>query len=341
MDSRYRDRTIGLWQTLARRYRHETVVMGYDLLNEPLPNEWQHVYADELVALYKDLTRAIRVIDPDHLIMYEGSHWATNFSIFSEVWDQNSALQFHRYWMAPDEASIAPYLEARSRLGLPIYMGEGGENNLEWLYAAHRLYETHDIGWNFWPWKKIDTRTSPASVVPPPGWDEIVTYAHGGGRPDRRAAQATFDALLEAMRLDRCHWNEGVLRAILAHRPAEIPAWGFGYRGQGSSFQVTEGAPFPTLRANEAAGVGPVADDFVVNFHHTDGRPYADNERIGVTLNKGDWLEYEIDGLVRAEEVSVHGPKNRAASIKIQATNRGVRVEAVEDTVIGGLRVSD
>ena len=102
-------------------------VMGYDLLNEPLPNEWQHTYGDELALSY-DLTAAIRAIDPDHLIMYEGSHWATNWEIFTEVWDDNSLLQFHRYWLSPDRASIAPYLETRDRLGLPIYMGEGGEN---------------------------------------------------------------------------------------------------------------------------------------------------------------------------------------------------------------------
>ncbi len=66
------------------------------------------------------------------------------------------------------------FLETRDRLGLPIYMGEGGENTLEWVYTAFRLYESHDIGWNFWPWKKIDTRTSPASIIQPTDWDRVV-----------------------------------------------------------------------------------------------------------------------------------------------------------------------
>src|SRR5690606_26373339 len=119
-----------------------------DLLNEPLPNEWQDTFPDQLVELYKRITAAIREVDPDHLIMYEGTHWATNWDIFTEVWDENSALQFHRYWCPPDESSIAPYLEARERLGLPIFMGEGGENTADWIYAATRLYERHGIGWN-------------------------------------------------------------------------------------------------------------------------------------------------------------------------------------------------
>ena len=180
---RYRLQTITLWQRLAARYRHETVVMGYDLLNEPLPNEWQHKYADELVALYRDLTAALRAIDPDHLIMYEGSHWATNWEIFTEVWDQNSVLQFHRYWMPPDRSHIAPYLEARDRLGLPDLHGRRRrEQSRLALRRAPTLRETH-IGWNFWPWKKISTVTSPASVTPPVGWSDITAFANGGPRP--------------------------------------------------------------------------------------------------------------------------------------------------------------
>lgn len=96
--------------------------------------------------------------------MCEGSHWATNWEIFDEVWDHNSCLQFHEYWLPPDTAKIQKFLDARKALGLPIYMGEGGENNVEWLYTAWRLYEGNNIGWNFWPWKKIDTATSPASI---------------------------------------------------------------------------------------------------------------------------------------------------------------------------------
>lgn len=54
----------------ARRYRDEPVVAGYDLLNEPLPNEFQHIYRDDLIALYHELTAAIpgrRSEPPDHL----------------------------------------------------------------------------------------------------------------------------------------------------------------------------------------------------------------------------------------------------------------------------------
>ncbi|MCW5954484.1 MAG: cellulase family glycosylhydrolase, partial [Propionibacteriaceae bacterium] len=128
MHRRHRDRTIELWREIARRYRDRDAVLGYDLLNEPLPEEWQHRYEAELVRLYRDLTAAIREVDDRHLLVYEGSHWATNWTPLRERFDDNQLLQFHRYWCPPDESSIAEYLEVRDRLGTPIYMGEGGEN---------------------------------------------------------------------------------------------------------------------------------------------------------------------------------------------------------------------
>jgi endoglucanase len=30
--------TIAIWQRLARQYRNDPTVLGYDLLNEPVPN---------------------------------------------------------------------------------------------------------------------------------------------------------------------------------------------------------------------------------------------------------------------------------------------------------------
>lgn len=330
---RYRDKTVALWRELATRYRDETVVMGYDLLNEPLPNDWQYKYAAELVELYRDLTAAIRAIDTNHLIMYEGSHWATNFSTFTEVWDQNSVLQFHRYWMPPDRDHIAPYLEARDRLGLPIYMGEGGENNLHWLYAAHRLYETHNIGWNFWPWKKISTITSPASITPPTGWAEIIAFVNGGARPARVKAQATLAALIEAMRIENCVWNDSVVHAIVADTPPEVPAWAFGYRGPGQSYSIANGVAYPGLRSDESANIVPLDNDFAISFHHTDGRLYANNELLGVHLAAGDWLEFEFDSLPGQCEPVLLDQDSGIVPAIVSRTAHGIRVTAQRSAI--------
>lgn len=337
MDARYRALTVALWRAIAARYADEPVVMGYDLLNEPIPNEWTEIYNADLAALYRELTATIREVDTDHLIMYEGSHWATNWQIFDSVWDENSCLQFHKYWSAPDTATIQTFLDARDALGLPIYMGEGGENNLEWLYTAWRLYETHGIGWNFWPWKKISTRTSPVSIVAPKRWDEVVAHVAGGREPGDAAA--IFGELLDNMRLENCDWQPAVVQAITAVEPAEIPAWGFGFRGAGVSSSVTQSSPLVGVR--EADGVTiryerdlPRAGN---GFEQTDGRDYDESERLIVELRAGDWLEYELDGRVDVEQISVDGGSR---GVSVHASDRGFRLTATVDTTISRIRIS-
>ena len=337
MEVRYRNLTIALWTEIARRYADETVVLGYDLLNEPIPNEWTKLYNPELARLYKDLTAAIRTVDDKHLIMYEGSHWATNWEIFTEVWDENSCLQFHKYWSPPDTATIAHFLEARSRLGLPIYMGEGGENNLEWLYTAWRLYESNGIGWNFWPWKKIDTRTSPASITPPARWAELVEHVAGGPAPEN--PQAIFDELLENMKLENCVWQPAIVQAITAVEPQQIPAWGFGYRGAGESYATASSVPLEAMRDTDAVTISYLEPATRVGhwFEQTDGRDYAPSERMAVTLDAGDWLEYELDGAVDVARITVD---DGTAPVVVAVSERGFTVTATAPVTFARIQIS-
>ncbi|MEW9553238.1 glycoside hydrolase family 5 protein [Nonomuraea sp. NPDC050783] len=271
MDDGHRARTVELWREIARRYRDDPTVLGYDLLNEPLPNEWQHVYATELLQLYHDLTAAIRAVDPHHLIVYEGSHWATNWSIFTDIIDPNSALSFHRYWCPPDRSSIQPYLDARDRLGLPIYMGEGGENAPEWIYTMHRLYERHDIGWNLWPWKKLDTLTSPVSAVPPARWGLIADPA---APVSAGTAWEILQEYLGAVALDACRPRPEIVNAAFGRAPLRIPAWGF-----------TDGSPEPRDRF-----AGRAADGM---WHRTG--PYTSEELFAVTVRAGEELHFPLE----------------------------------------------
>jgi endoglucanase len=294
---RYQEQTIHLWSELARRYRDEPVVAGYDLLNEPLPNEYQHRYADELVVLYRKLTDAIRAVDPNHLIIYEGTHWASNWDIFTEVWDPQSMLQFHRYWSAPDRPGIRRYLEVRERLGLPIYMGEGGENNLDWLQTAFQLYEDEEISWNFWPWKKVDTLTSPCSVTAPAGWSDILDYAAGKTeRPEPDRAWQTLSDLLEAIDFDSCVYRPEVVNALRRRAPLRVPGTGFSFRGPGVSYQTSTASPLHGFRADDHVTIvrSPESTDRPLEFSHINGAARDDNDRLLVRLEPGDWVNYDV-----------------------------------------------
>ncbi|MDW3214952.1 MAG: cellulase family glycosylhydrolase [Ilumatobacteraceae bacterium] len=295
MDERNVELTERLWVELATRYRDETAVLGYDLLNEPLPNEWQHRYAAELAALYRRLSAAIRRVDTQHLIMYEGSHWATNWSIFDEVWDPNSVLQFHKYWSPPDRPTIQQFIDVGERLGLPIYMGEGGENNTSWLATAFQLYEDHGIGWNFWPWKKIDTLTSPCSIDAPSGWAEIVAYANGAGpQPPSEDAWATLCDLVAASHIDRCTYRPEIVRALFRRVPISLPATAFGFAGPGRSHDTSDATPLSGFRSDDAVTITLGDLDELPAFEHTDGTPDPD---LTVVLAEGDWVAYDIESV--------------------------------------------
>ncbi|MEV7007952.1 cellulase family glycosylhydrolase [Streptosporangium sp. NPDC051022] len=318
MDERYRRLTIHLWREIARRYRHDTVVLGYDLLNEPLPNQWQHIYPRELLALYHDLTAAIREIDPDHLIVYEGSHWATNWSIFTDVIDPNSALQFHRYWCPPVRSSIQEYLDARDRLGLPIYMGEGGENTPEWIYTMHRLYEQYEIGWNLWPWKKLDTRTSPVSIDVPDGWG-LISDPRARVDPDR--AWAILQDFLAAVEPPACRERPEIVNAAFGRPPLRIPSWGF----------IDES---PAFRDRFAGVDGDVDGDKV--WRHYAGQPYTEAEAIPMTVRAGEELHFALERRPDGWEVEADDPEAfdilwREGCLVVRAT-RTTRLRALNLT---------
>ncbi len=266
--------TVRLWQELAHRYRDREAVLGYDLLNEPLPNQWQYQYHDELIEVYRELTDAIREIDGNHLLMYEGSHWATNPAPVSMRYDDNQAVQFHRYWCPPDRTSIAEFLELRDRLGVPLYMGEGGENTPGWVYAATRLYERHDIGWNFWPWKKLDTLTSPLSAAAPAGWNRI---ADADAHLTAEEALPLLDAFLDAVSEERCTENTRVLAALFAEPDLVLPAWA----------GIRDGAETPISELVTTALPEGV-------WHHTAGEPYGPAEYAPVHLDPGATLSFPL-----------------------------------------------
>jgi len=293
-DQRYRSLTVKLWQAIALRYRDVPVVAAYDLLNEPLPNEHQHMYADRLRDLYVELTGSIREIDPNHLITYEGSHWATNWDIFTEVWDPNSVLQFHKYWSAPDRPSIQNYIDIGGELRLPIYMGEGGENNLEWIHTAFQLYEDCDISWNFWPWKKVETLTSPCSVNAPAGWTEITAYAAGrSAKPKPEAAWQTLNGLLDAVPLARCTYRSEVISALLRRAPLKIPATGFGFRGAGRSYMTRDAVPLGAFRRDDQVTIRPAGGVDALDWGRAGSHSGPPNEML-VSLREGDWVAYDV-----------------------------------------------
>ena len=203
---------LSLWRLLAERYAHDPTVIAYDPLNEPLPEQHAHL-VPRLAEFYRDVIAEIRAVDPHHLLSIEGWHWSTRFDGLERLWDENFCLHFHKYWSEPTTDSIRPYLDLRERLGVPLWMGESGENQESWYTEAFSLFEHHRIPWTFWTWKKLDRPTSPLVIARPERWDELARYAAGRGPAPERPGEI-LEQLLEHLPASRCHLRQTVLEAL-------------------------------------------------------------------------------------------------------------------------------
>ena len=288
--------TVDLWRRLAMRYRDRGIVAGYDLLNEPLPN-WSNRYNHLVMPLYRDIIAAIREVDREHMIILEGAHWATDWSIFTELPDDNVLLQFHKYWSEPDTESIHQYLEARIRLDVPIFMGEGGENNEDWYCGAFALYDDHDISWNFWTWKKMATVNSPCSIEIPEGWDSLVASLEEGTPLSPDFVRRVLESFLRNMEYEHCMKFPAVENSLFRRVPYRHPAIFYGNGGAGIDHaggdSVPERAPFRTT--DEIAIRLSAGKNGVVNFRHGAGEPWLPEEWLHVALEQGHWCRYRFE----------------------------------------------
>jgi endoglucanase len=226
-DAGAQQQTVDLWARLARHYRNEPAILGYDLLNEPIPNYTGYeVLHPALEPLYKRIATAIRAVDPHHILILGGAEWDSDFSVFGPPFDGNTIYQLHKYWMDVNQSTLQPFIDYRDKYRVPIWLGESGENTDEWVARFRALLDSNSIGWAFWPYKKMQATSAPVSFAPPAGWDQIVAYAklpRGDGsvqarikeRPPQSVIDTALEELLANIEFAKCTVNGGYIRALL------------------------------------------------------------------------------------------------------------------------------
>ena len=290
IDNKYRDDLIWLWTELAKRYKDRNIIAGYDLINEPLP-EWFNEHNDKVMPMYYDITNAIRQVDKNHMIILEGVHWATDWSIFESLKEntiENCMLQFHKYWDNPDTESIQKFLDKRDELNYPIFMGEGGENNMLLYAGVFHLLDQHNISWNFWSYKKMGTHNSPISFNMPEGWDGIIEYIKGGCSPDN--PKEIFDEFLNNIKFENSIINEGVLNH--AQRIAPIKIRAIFYDLLNERFQHNSNVNF---RAGDKADIRFVDQNGELSFKHDAGQDINDNQRLCLAMHMDEGYKYTFN----------------------------------------------
>jgi hypothetical protein len=216
-------KTIALWKELARRYASEPWIGGYDIINEPnwgfedLANDKNGLKEkknEPLKKLMMDITKAIREVDQNHIIIIEGNGWGNNYNGILPPWDKNIVLSFHKYWNYNNQASIQHILDTREKYNVPVWLGETGENSNVWFTDAIRLLENNNIGWAWWPLKKLGSN-NPLQIRPNSNYEQVINYWSGkGSRPDENTAYIGLKDLAASAKLENTIIHRDVIDAM-------------------------------------------------------------------------------------------------------------------------------
>jgi len=92
-----------------------------------------------------------------------------NFKVFGPPFDDRLVYTCHRYWSDTTQQAIQDFLDFRAKHSVPMWLGESGENTNEWIDAFRRQFESQNIGWCFWPYKKMDAKSCMVTFDRPEG----------------------------------------------------------------------------------------------------------------------------------------------------------------------------
>ena len=330
------DKIVALWRKLAERYADEPWIGGYDLINEP---NWGFADVEEdpngcaeegnalLWSLQERITEAIRTVDTNHIVIIEGNCWGNNYRSLPPLWDDNLVMSYHKYWNENDVASIQHMLDMRAERNVPILLGESGENANTWFTNAIHLLESHNIGWAWWPLKKIGMN-QPLEIVANPMYMQTVAYfQERGPKPDPDEAFAGLMKLAENLKLENNVVRRDVIDAMIRqpHTTAVLPWKRHVISGEGPT---TIAAVDYDLGRNNYAYADADTANYRVSGRRSQGNRGSVYRNDGVDIRldsltgdyvvswieSGEWLQYTVDVVEAGTyEISVESAWDTAA----------------------------
>jgi endoglucanase len=220
-----RNLTIKIWKRIANHYKNETAILGYDLLNEPIAHYFKGDSLNHyLEPFYKKITKAVRTVDKNHIIILGGAQWDSNMHMFGPPFDSKLIYTFHKYWTPTTQAVIKEYLDFRDKYNVPIYAGETGENDDIWIHDFRVLLEQNNIGWHYWPYKKMNNIRGIMTFKVPDGYDKVVEYTEKqrisfedirkATPASREQIKAALYGMLANCKFENCTPNKGYIAAL-------------------------------------------------------------------------------------------------------------------------------
>ena len=228
-------RTVDLWQAIAARYHARSIVAGYDLINEPEPPKGQ-----DLVDLYRRIIKAIRAVDPHHLVFLGGTALSTDFSFYQGPIDDNQAYTFHTYDFFShdvDASHVTGLAKLAEEHDVPLWNGEFGAHTDRWTSAQIALFEDpdhHVNGWIYWPWKRVSEndwrRERFAHLMefePTEAWNTVRKYLgsfFGLKKIPKELARQALADFLDASRAENLIADEKMVAALQSWQSPDAAA---------------------------------------------------------------------------------------------------------------------
>jgi aryl-phospho-beta-D-glucosidase BglC (GH1 family) len=188
----FQDRFVNLWVELARRYKDQPALVGYDLMNEPVTRleyeryDLSYYNWEALNRIHRRTVEAIRAVDPDHIVFLEGDNFSTQYDGLEVSFAPNIVLSTHNYisptvsrgdypglfgdifWnrdIIAAEFGMHSGTRRAFQEGLPIFVGEFGvwysghleeiDQRVAALNDQIGVFESAGVHWTIWTFKDV------------------------------------------------------------------------------------------------------------------------------------------------------------------------------------------
>lgn len=190
-EKRFQKQYFAIWRRIATRYKNESAIAGYDVLNEPVAKHTQ-----DLCKFYARTIKQIRKVDPNHIIFLEANHYGQKLRALGEPKAENIAYSIHvyqpinftfnfqphlkypgyidgKFWDSRQIYKyILPYHQLAEKWQVPIYVGEFGINyrspgyygELRFLRDVLDCFKRFNFHWTYWTYKAIANALYPDGI---------------------------------------------------------------------------------------------------------------------------------------------------------------------------------
>lgn len=181
-EKRFQKQLFAIWRRIAARYKDEATVAAYDVLNEAVVKDPQH-----LRRFYQKAVKEIRKVDKNHIIFLEANLRGQQLRPLGRPTDKNIAYSIHaylplnftfnfqphlrypgyidgKYWDSKRVYNyIARYHKLAEKWQVPIYVGEFGINyrspgyygELRYLKDLLQCFKRFGFHWTYWTYKAV------------------------------------------------------------------------------------------------------------------------------------------------------------------------------------------